>query len=325
MAVYTRLTTSEIEKHLLNYQLGKLVDFKEIIAGIDNSNFIIDTEKGRYILTIFESRIDKSQLPFFINLKQHLSSKGICCPSPVPDNSGSTITDLKGKKASIVSFLSGETLKPQENGYYNNITKEHCLEIGKALAKLHQGAEDFNMERENELGANGLRSFFSKFEKFTQDYQENLSEEILESLDLIERNWKNNLPQAAVHGDLFPDNVFFNNEGETPKLSGIIDFYFAATDSLIFDFAITVNAWCFDEKNNFEEEKLEQMMTGYNQIRSFSNEELDFLQIALIASSLRFLLTRLHDKFFTPKDSLVKIKDPQEYLAKLRYFRSQIN
>jgi len=328
MAVYTRLTAAEIENHLLHYSLGKLVSFKEIIAGIDNSNFIIYTETGRYILTIFESRIDKSQLPFFINLKLHLANKGVCCPRPILDNQGSSIIDLKDKKSSIVSFLSGETLNPMEDGYYNNITLDHCFEVGKALAQLHEAALDFQMQRQNELGVNGFRVLFSKFEHLVEDYQKNLSTEILSALDFLEKNWQDNLPSnfpvAAVHGDLFPDNVFFKYEDNKPKLSGIIDFYFAATDALIYDFAITVNAWCFDEKNNFEQEKFDQMMNGYSQIRKFSDKELNFLKTALVAAAIRFLLTRLHDSFFTPKDSLVKIKNPQEYLAKFQYFRSQL-
>lgn len=214
MAVYTRLTTAEIENHLLHYNLGKLTYFKEIIAGIDNSNFILDTEKGRYILTIFESRIDKSELPFFINFKLHLAEKGICCPRPILDNQGSSIIDLKGKKSSIVSFLSGETLQPQEDGYYSNITSNHCFEVGKALAQLQEAALDFKMQRQNELGVNGFRSLFSKFEHLVEDYQKNLRGEILDALDFLEKNWQNNLPMAAVHGDLFPDNVFFKYENQ---------------------------------------------------------------------------------------------------------------
>jgi homoserine kinase type II len=322
MAVYTRLTKEEIAKHLENYPIGELVDFKEIIDGIDNSNFIIDTEKGRYILTIFESRINKEELPFFINLKLHLANKGICCPRPILNNAGESISDLKGKKSSIVSFLSGATLKPQENGYYDSITPKHCFEIGKVLAKLHEAAADFEMQRKNEISVMGFRNLFSRFDQLIEDYQKGLRGEILEVLTFLEQNWKNDLPSAAVHADLFPDNVFFNPNGQ---LSGVIDFYFAANDALIYDFAITVNAWCFDENNVFQEEKFNQMMSGYNEVKSFSSKELEVLKIALLAASMRFLLTRLHDMFFTPKDSLVKVKNPQEYLGKLRYFKSQLN
>lgn len=321
MAVYTRLTSLEIADHLKNYDLGNLVDFKEIVAGIDNSNFILDTTKGRFILTIFEARINKNELPFFINLKLHLAKKGIYCPMPILDNKGLAIVDLKGKKSSIVSFLSGATLTPQEDGYYNSITKNHCFEVGKILAKMHNAVGDFAMKRDNDLGIKGWRALFSKFENHLDGYQKNLKTEILNSLDFLEKSWRFDLPSGAAHVDLFPDNVFFDDAN---KLSGVIDFYFAANDAFIYDFAACVNAWCFDEKNNFVEEKFAAMLQGYEEFRQFSDAEKDFLKIALMGAAIRFLLTRLHDMFFTPQDSLVKIKDPQEYFAKLKFFRSQI-
>ncbi|MBU6338533.1 MAG: homoserine kinase [Rickettsiales bacterium] len=321
MAVYTRLTAAEINQHLIdNYQIGELVSFKEIVEGIDNSNFIIDTKKGRYILTIFEKRINKEELPFFINFKLHLANNGICCPCPILDNKGGTIVDLKGRKSVIVSFLNGAVLKPEENGYYKNITSKHSFEVGKVLAKLHEAAKGFNMKRENELGVNGFRNLFKKFEHLIDDYQKDLGDEISQIIDFLEVNYRQDLPSAAIHADLFPDNVFFD---EKQNVSGVIDFYFAANDLLIYDFAIIVNAWCFDENNNFIEERFSQMMKGYNEVRKFSSSELNFLQISFIAAAMRFLLTRLHDMFFTPKDSLVKVKNPQEYLIKLRYFRAQ--
>jgi len=321
MAVYTKLTKQEIEEHLQKYQLGKLVNFKEILEGIDNSNFILETEKGKFILTIFESRIDKNALPFFINFKLHLAQKEICCPRPILDNSGSVIVDLKGRKSVIVTFLSGKTLPNRADGYYDNITAHHCYEVGKILAQLHAAATDFKMQRENELGVQGFSALFLKFESRLEDYQKNLSAEILQDLNLLERLWKIDLPASTVHADLFPDNVFFD---EKNKVSGVIDFYFAATDSLIYDFAITANAWCFDEKNNFSEEKFSEMLKGYESVRKFSADEKKFLNIALAAAAMRFLLTRLHDMFFTPKDSLVKIKNPQEYLDKLRFWKAKI-
>ena len=321
MAVYTKLTRLEIENHLENYALGRLVDFKEIVEGIDNSNFILVTEKGKFILTIFENRINKNELPFFINFKLHLAEKGICCPRPLLDNAGSVIVDLKGRKSVIVTFLSGATLQKRDDGYYDNITKNHCFEIGKITAKLHEAAADFKMQRKNDLGVSGFYPLFSKFENLLENYQENLSAEILADSKFLESSWSSDFPSATVHADLFPDNVFFD---EDQKVSGVIDFYFAANDLLIYDFAVIANAWCFDEKNNFSEEKFSELMRGYEWVRKFSVAEKNFLKTALVAAAMRFLLTRLHDMFFTPKDSLVKIKDPQEYLAKLRFFRSQI-
>lgn len=318
MAVYTKLTFEEIQNHLQNYDLGELVSFNEIIAGIDNSNFIINTKKGRFILTIFEKRIDKNDLPFFVNLKLHLAKKGILCPTPMPDNKGLLIVDLKEKKSAIVSFLSGKTLQPRTDGYYDNILPKHCGEVGFGLAKMHLAALDFDGFRENDLGKEGFRALFNKFSHLVENYQKNLTQEILQAINFVEKSWQDFLPKAATHLDLFPDNVFFD---EKNNLSGVIDFYFAANDLLVYDFAIAVNAWCFDENNIFDEEKFLAMKNSYEKLRKFSSQEIDFLKIALVAAALRFLLTRLHDMFFTPKDSLVNIKNPQEYLAKLHYFR----
>ena len=316
MAIYTKLTRQEIEDHLTNYKLGTLTNFKEIIEGIDNTNLLIETTQGRFILTIFESRIDKNSLPFFINFKIHLAQKGICCPIPIVANSGASIVDLKGKKSTIVTFLNGTSLKAREDGYYDNITPNHCYEIGKVLARLHLATADFNMSRENELNPLVLRNLFNKI----QYLHRNLRAEILGNLDFLEKNWQLNLPSGASHLDLFPDNVFFDQEG---KMSGVIDFYFAANDLLIYDFAIAVNAWCFDERNNFDQQKFDEILRGYEEIRKFSAEEKEFLKIALVGAAMRFLLTRLHDMFAVSTETLVKIKNPKEYLAKLRFFKSK--
>jgi len=321
MAVHTKLTFSEIAQHLEKYSLGKLIGFKEIIDGIDNSNFIIDTEKGRFILTIFEDRINKNDLPFFINFKLHLAQNGICCPRPILDNSGLAIVNIKEKKSVIVTFLSGKNLAKRDDGYYDSITANHCFEVGKVTAKLHIAAADFKMSRHNDLGIDGFAPLFSKFEHLLENYQKNLRNEILQNLEFLKNSWRLDLPASTIHADLFPDNVFFDEEG---KLSGVIDFYFAATDSLLYELAININAWCFDEKNNFDEEKFTQMLRGYESVRKLSAAEKDFLKIALVGAAMRFLLTRLHDMFFTPKDSLVNIKNPQEYLEKLRFWRVKI-
>lgn len=308
MAVYTKISDTDIASHLVKYSVGELLDFKEIIEGIDNSTFILQTSKGKFILTIFESRINKEELPFFMNLKAHLAKKGICCPYPILDNQGSIINELKGKKSVIVSFLDGKPVK--------KITANSCFEVGKIMAKSHLAAADFEMSRSNELGICGFRNLFKKFDHLLDSYQKGLREEILENLDFLDKSWRHDLPSAAVHLDLFCDNVFFDEE---EKVCGVIDFYFAANDLLIYDFAITATAWEDGVQGNIDD-----LMRGYEEVRKFSADEKNFLKIAFVGASMRFLLTRLHDMFFAPKDSLVKIKDPQEFLAKLRHFKSQI-
>lgn len=320
MAVYTRLTAKEIQNHLAsNYQIGDLQEFKEIVAGIDNSNFIIHSD-NKYILTIFENRINPEELPFFINLKAHLAKKGVCCPKPILNNDNIAISDLKGKKSAIVTFLEGSMLAPRPDGLYDSITPKHCFEVAKVTALMHQGAQDFDQVRKNDLGVFRFEQYFAKFEHLVEEYQLGLAKIIIDSITFLKRQWKEQLPSCASHLDLFPDNVFFD---ENKNVSGVIDFYFAANDLMIYDFAIIVNAWCFDENITFDEEKYQAMLNGYEAVRKFSDEEREFINIALQAAAMRFLLTRLHDMFFTPKDSLVNVKDPQEYVKKLEFFNSR--
>ena len=307
MAVYTKLTQEEIKAHLQNYDLGELISFQEILAGIDNSNFIIQTPAGKFILTIFEKRIKEEDLPFFINFELHLAKEGLSVPAPVKDKNGEVIVDLKNKKSAITSFLPGKETP--------EIAANHCLEVGRFLAKMHLAGESFDQKRENDLGINYWRSFFAKFEHLVDGYQAGLKQEILMNLDFLEKSWKSDLPSAAAHLDLFPDNVFFD---ENNNLSGVIDFYFSANDAMIYDFAVTMVAWCDSE------EKFVSFFNGYEEFRKLTEAEKDFLKTALVGACMRFLLTRLHDMFFTPKDSFVTVKDPQEYLQKLRFFRSQV-
>jgi homoserine kinase type II len=316
MAVYTKINFDELAQHLANYEIGELVEFQEIIDGIDNSNFIVKTTKNTFIFTIFESRIDKNNLPFYINFKEHLALKNISCPTPIKAKNLQTILDFKNKKTALVSFLKGSTLKPQNDGYYYNITSNHCFQIGGMLAKMHLASKDFKLSRDNDLAIKDFENLFDKFKHLVDGYDSNLNKLISSTLKSLKSNWKLNLESLPCHLDLFPDNVFFD---EKNQISGVIDFYFSANDLLIYDFAIVVNAWCFD-KTTFNFDKFEALLNSYQKIRPFNSTELNFLETALIGASMRFLLTRLHDMFFTPQNSLVKIKNPIEYREKLLFF-----
>lgn len=323
MAVHTQINQEELEIFLKNYQIGQLINYQGIMAGIDNSNFIINSTDNKFILTIFESRINYNDLPFYIELASHLSKKNICCPTPIKNNKNQFLTNIKNNKlASLVTFLNGKSLQPSINGLYNNITPDHCYQIGLITAKMHLNVSDFNLKRENDLGVANFTDFFAKFSSLVNDYQPNLKNKITSILQLLTNSWQYNLPSGVIHSDLFPDNAFFDNNN---KISGIIDFYFAANDLFIYDFACIVNGWCFDQNNKFSQNNFNSLLNGYQQIRKFTKKELDFLNIALIASATRFLLTRLHDYFFTDKNSLVTIKDPQEYLTKIDYFLNNAN
>lgn len=317
MAVYTKITFEELSQHLnKNYDVGELSEFIEIIDGIDNSNFIVKTTKNTFIFTIFESRIDKNSLPYFINFKEHLALKNISCPTPIKAKNFQTILDFKNKKTALVSFLKGSTLKTHTDGYYYNITSNHCFQVGGMLAKMHLASKDFALIRDNDLAVKNFENLFNKFQHLLDDYDPILNKLITSTLKTLKNNWKFDLESSPCHLDLFPDNVFFD---EKNQISGIIDFYFSANDLLIYDFAIVVNAWCFD-KTNFNFDKFEALLNSYQKIKPFSSKELNFLETALIAGAMRFLLTRLHDMFFTPKNSLVKIKNPIEYKEKLLFF-----
>jgi len=324
MAVYTKITTSQLQQHLKNYELGELLKITEIVDGIDNSNFIIHTTQNKFILTIFEKRINPADLPFFINLKEHLAQKKISCPKPIANKNNEFITKFLNKNSVIVSFLNGKTLQPNDQGYYLNITTKHCQQVGQTLAKMHLAVSDFKGYRNNDLSINNFQNLFAKFANKLEQYQRGLNEEIADGIAVLNSLWQNHhpmqMPKNAVHLDLFADNVFFDDQ---QNLTGVIDFYFAGVDLLIYDLAITINAWCFDE-TKFNYEKYTNMLDSYQNIREINNTEKNFLEIALATASMRFLLTRLHDMFFTDKNSLVKIKDPQEYLQKFRYFKQKL-
>ena len=322
MAVYTHLTHQEINDFLQNYSIGELVDFSEIISGIDNSNFIItakndNEENQKFILTIFEGRINISDLPFFIDLKHHLAINNIKCPKPIANNQTSYISDLKAKKAIIVSFLEGKSLVANDNGYYNNINQKHCFAIGETLARMHIAAMSYKNHRINDLTIN---NFPDILEKISPSINQKQYQDLQENIKFLQKKWLlsplDQMIITACHLDLFPDNVFFNQNQE---ITGIIDFYFAANDFLIYDLAITINAWCFDECH-FNYQKLQQLLLGYQKIRKLTVNEIKFFDTALATASMRFLLTRLYDKIFTKEDSLVNIKNPEEYQKKLDFF-----
>ena len=319
MAVYTKLTQEDIAEFLINYDIGNLNSFKGIVDGIDNSNYIIQTSKDKYILTVFEQRMSQQNLPFFMDLKSFLFQKGVNCPQPITDKNGKNIGLIKGKKCSIISFLNGQMLRSNHEGYYEKITLKHCSEIGREVAKLHQIAPKFSQTRKNELNIKGMEEVSINFS--SQLEMLGIKEEIALYFEIIKNIKTEELSSAVVHGDIFPDNVFFD---EKQNLAGIIDFYFASNDFLIYDLAVVINAWCFDGKNIFDPEKKKILLTEYEKVRKIPKVEQELLSTMYLKAALRFFLTRLKDYFNTPSDSLVKVKNPKEYLEKLRFFASII-
>jgi homoserine kinase type II len=318
MAVYTKISFLEVQQQLQNYAIGNLLELKEIVEGIDNSNFFLKTDQGKFILTIFEKRISADDLPFFVNLKQHLAAKNILCPTPIKNNQSEIISQIKDKKSIIVSFLEGKNIAANKQGFYQKISKNHCYQLGNLISKLHIAASDFSQQRVNDLGYLTWQKLFNKIENNLINFDQKISDEIKENIDFVASNWRANLESGVCHLDIFPDNIFFDEQN---NLSAIIDFYFAASDLLIYDLAIAINAWCFDERNIFDQTKFLSIIEGYQKNRIIKKTEIDFLDVALLASSIRFTLTRFHDMFFSPPNSLVKIKNPQEFIEKMRFFK----
>jgi homoserine kinase type II len=308
MAVYTDVAADELADFLKNYEIGELLSYKGIAEGVENSNFLLHTASGYFILTLYEKRVEKNDLPFFLGLMTHLATHGISCPQPLNNKSGKALGALAGRPAVIINFLEG--VWPRKP----NAT--HCAGVGQALAKLHLAGRDFSMKRANALSVSGWRPLFDAAASRADELQHGLRGFIAAELDHLESGvWPKNLPQGVIHADLFPDNVFFLGD----RLSGIIDFTFACDDILAYDVAITLNAWCFESDHSFNVTKARAFLNAYGRERKLSFPEQDALPLLARGAALRILLTRLVDWFNVPPGALVRPKDPLEYVRKLRF------
>ena len=316
MAVYTKLNQSKIEKILSNYNLGKLVSFKEIEDGIENTNYFLSVNNKKFILTIYEKRVKPEDLPFFSNLMSSLKKANFKCPSPVLNNSNSTITDFDKKKLMIVSFLEGKAKQ--------NLSPSNCRAIGEEVAKMHELTKNFKLKRQNDLSVHSWRGLFESVKDRCSKLHKDLPKLIGENLDSVEKNWPTDLPKGIIHADLFHDNIFFNKE----KLSGIIDFYFSCEDFFAFEIAICFNALCFDgvkENLSFNVTKAKNFIQGYSSIRKLSDLERQNIKVLSQGAALRFLLTRVFDALNTVEGAIVKVKDPIEYLKRLEFHKNAKN
>jgi len=310
MAVYTEVSDVELSAFVAHFSIGNLLSYKGIAEGVENSNYIIQTDQGPFILTLYEKRVNEDDLPFFLNLLEHLSARDITCPIPLKDENGQALGTLAGRPAAIFTFLPG--MWPRK------IKPVHCAELGKALAELHVAGRDFPMTRKNDLGVNDWRGLLEKCMDHADDVMDGLGKILMTELDDLEPHWPHDLPKGIIHADAFPDNVFFRDE----KCSGMIDFYFACHDIFAYDLAICMNAWCFERDGDFNVTKTRLMLSNYRKVRDFSKEEVEALPLIARGAALRFLLTRLYDWVNTPKDALVKPKDPLEYYKILKFHQS---
>ncbi len=307
MAVYTDVAAEDLGAFLAGYDIGELLAYKGIAEGVENSNFLVHTSRGYFILTLYERRVAARDLPFFLALMEHLAARGITCPQPVRNSAGETLGRLAGRPAAIVTFLDGMWIRRP--------TAAHCAALGEALARFHLAGADFPQKRENALSVAGWRALYAGSCDRADDVQRDLKQLIATELETLERQWPQGLPQGVIHADLFPDNVFFLGD----KLSGLIDFYFACTDTLVYDVAICLNAWCFEPDHSYNVTKGRALLTNYAKIRPVSVPEWENLPLLARGAALRFLLTRLVDWLDVPPGALVRPKDPLEYLRKLRF------
>ena len=307
MAVYTSINLSELEGFLKQYNLGRLISYDGILEGIENSNYKIFMEEGSFILTIFEKRVDPQDLPFFMNLQKHLSIHGFHCPVPIENKDKKIINSLCNKKAIIVSFLEGKKIENPKLG--------HCLQVGEMISKFQQITKTFNKTRKNTLDIDKWKIIFSKCLEITNHDYKDLMEPMKNELHYLQQSWPKNLPQGIIHGDLFKDNIFFQNE----KLSGLIDFYFSCNDFYAYELAITTNAWCFDKKDGFNINNFESLLNGYQKNSKIKNDEKKNFNTLLRGAAMRILVTRLHDQIFHPDGAMVIPKDPLEFFKILQW------
>jgi homoserine kinase type II len=307
MAVYTKISNKDIQLINSKFDISEIKSFQGIKKGIENTNYLLKTKKEKFILTIFEKRVSNKEIPFFMKLMDNLNQSKISCPKPLKDKNKNYLIKLKNKTACVVSFLKG---KDKQILNINN-----CYQVGKIISQMHSITKKLKFSRKNSMGINNLNPLLKSI-KFKSKKNSNLEKFLIQNLSNIKKNWPSKLPSGIIHGDLFIDNIFFNKD----KLSGVIDFYFAANDFFMYEIAICINALCFDKKRNkfkINKQKVKKLIKGYESVRKITIKEKKSLNILCRGAAIRYLLTRLYDYSNTPKTALIQIKDPNEYYQKL--------
>ena len=307
MAVYTKINKGDISFINKKFDIEEIISFQGIKKGIENTNYLLKSKNKKFILTIFEKRVSNKEIPFFMKLMDKLNNSKINCPKPLKNNNGKYLIKLKNKTACIVSFLNGKDK--------NKLNLKNCFEVGKIIAQMHLVTKNINLSRKNSMGIKNLDPLLKSI-KFRSNKFSNLEKFLANNLNEIKKNWPKKLPKGIIHGDLFIDNIFFNKN----KLSGIIDFYFAANDYFMYEIAICINALCFDNKKSkfkINKQKIKSLIQGYESIKKISLKEKKSLNILCRGAAMRYFLTRLYDYSNTPKTALIQIKDPNEYYQKL--------
>jgi len=308
MAIYTKVDTHEAKFILKNYNLGELKKIQGIKKGIENTNYLLITTTGKFILTLFEKRVQAKELPFFMNLMLSLNDRKILCPKPIKNKNKKTLFQIKNRQAAICSFVYGKEK--------NSHTLSECRSIGKNIAKLHMVGKKIKLHRANNLSIKSWIALNQSIKTKANKKIPNIYSFINTLLLDLKKKWPSQLPTGIIHGDLFPDNIFFNKK----KFAGFIDFYFSCSDFLIYDIAICINAMCFDKKIKFNKLKANALLKGYSSLRKISKKEFTALPQLLLGASIRFFLTRLHDSMNRQKGAVVKVKNPNEFLKRIQFY-----
>jgi len=309
VAVYTHLTAEDLAALIADYEVGELVSAKGIAEGVSNSNWLIETSTGRFILTMYERRIDPADLPFFLGLLDHLAAKDCPVPRTIHDRSGAAYRTIDGKAVALIEFLPGVSIdRPRPN---------QAKAVGEALAGIHLAAADYAGERANAMGMAAWRAMLTDCgDEGLASIDAALPRLVNEELGHLEAHWPRSLPRSVIHADLFPDNVLMLGD----RVSGLIDFYFACTDITAYDLAVTHAAWCFGRDGKFRPEVAAALMAGYERARPLSAEERAALPILARGAAMRFLASRAYDWLHTPPDALVTRKDPMAFARRLEFY-----
>ncbi len=310
MAVYTQIEEEELKETLARFDVGGLVAFRGIAEGVENTNYSVETTKGRFILTLVEKRASREELPFYAGFMSHLRQKGIPCPAAISQLDGEPVFTMRGKPALLTEFIEGAW--PRE------ITVQHCAEIGALLGAMHRAGRDFPMKRKNSMGLAAWKGLIHACGDRADEVEKGLFDFLEAELGYLESHWPKYLPRGAVHADLFPDNVFFKGE----KVSGVIDFYFSCTETLAYDLMLTLNPWCFDWKGELDIEKSRALLEAYHGTRPLAKNELKILPFFGRAAALRIVATRLYDWLNPVEGALVRAKDPLEHVKILRFHQT---
>ena len=307
MAIYTEISFSQVQLILKDYNIGHLKKLIGIKKGIENTNYLLVTNKNKFILTIYEKRVNSKELPFFMHLMKKLNAKQINCPKPILNKKRKFLFTVEKKLASITSFVHGKEKK-------NHSLNESKI-IGNNIAKLHLATKNIKLYRKNNLSLQSWFALNNLIKKLKSKKINRLCKWIDTILQDLKKQWPSNLPSGIIHADLFHDNIFFLKK----KFSGFIDLYFSCNDAYVYDLAICINAICFDSKFKFKVNKAKALLKGYQQIRKLTQKEILALPYLLRGAAIRFYLTRLYDQLNQQKGAIVKVKNPNEFLQKIKF------